>query len=358
MQDADLLLDDGVTYAALILLGRPRALAMHLPQAEVVFEYRATEESGPAQQRVELRKGFLLFADELWNLTNLRNDTQHSQQGFFVTDIPTFSEAVVREAILNAVSHRDYRLEGSVFIRQYPRRLEVVSPGGLPPGITVDNILRRQQPRNRRIAEAFSKCGLVERAGQGMNRMIEQSVRESKALPDFSGTDDYQVSVTLHGAVQDPAFVRFLEQIGRERLASFMTEDFVLLDILRRGQPVPDDLHHRLRRLVDLDVAERVGRGRGTRYILCRRFYALADEKGEYTRARRLDRETNKQLLLRHIVDNRAQGSPLHDLLRVLPQERRETVQGLLRQMQTGGLVHCRGRTRGALWYPGPKVDE
>ncbi len=358
LQAAEIVLDGGVTYAALVLLGRPQALALHLPQAEVVIEYRATEEAGPAQQRVELRKGFLLFADELWTLIDLRNDTQHFQQGFFVTDIPTFSEAVVREAVLNAVSHRDYRLKGSVFIRQYPRRLEVVSPGGWPPGITVENILYRQEPRNRRLAEAFSKCGLVERAGQGMNRMFAESVRDSKALPNFDGTDDYQVSVTLHGTVQDPGFVRFLEQIGREHLTSFTTDDFVLLDILRRSQPIPEHLRDRLKRLVDLDVAERVGRGRGTRYILCRRFYAFVDEGGTYTRARRLDRETNKQLLLKHIRDSKSSGSPLRDLLRVLPQETRETVQGLLRQMQGAGVVHCRGRTRGARWYPGPKPSE
>ena len=47
--------------------------------------------------------------------------------------------------------------------------------------------------RNRRIAEAFAKCGLVERSGQGANRMFEECIKRSKALPDFSGTDDFQL---------------------------------------------------------------------------------------------------------------------------------------------------------------------
>lgn len=63
---------------------------------------------------------------------NLRNDIQHYQEGFFIFDIPTFNESVVREAILNAVSHRNYQLAGSVFIRQFPDRLVIESPGGLP----------------------------------------------------------------------------------------------------------------------------------------------------------------------------------------------------------------------------------
>jgi ATP-dependent DNA helicase RecG len=58
--------------------------------------------------------------------------------------------------------------------------MEIISPGGFSPGITPENILIRQYPRNRRIAEAFAKCGLVERSGQGADRMFEACVKESK----------------------------------------------------------------------------------------------------------------------------------------------------------------------------------
>jgi ATP-dependent DNA helicase RecG len=166
LADAELVVDGGVTYAALVLFGTRQALGKCLPQAEVIFEYRSSDASGPAQQREEYRQGFFLFQDNLWTTINLRNDRQHFQSGLFVLDIPTFNERAIREAVLNAVSHRDYRLAGSVFVRQYPRRLELVSPGGFPAGVTQDNILWRQAPRNRRIAEAFAKCGLVERSGQ------------------------------------------------------------------------------------------------------------------------------------------------------------------------------------------------
>ena len=111
--------------------------------------------------------------DRIWELVNLRNDKQHYQEGFFVFDIATFNERVVREAILNAVSHRNYQFGGSIFVRQFRDRLIVESPGGLPFGITLDNILDRQLPRNRRIAEILSLCGMVERSGQGMNLMFE-----------------------------------------------------------------------------------------------------------------------------------------------------------------------------------------
>jgi ATP-dependent DNA helicase RecG len=130
--DAELLIDGKATIAALILFGTHEALGRHLAQAEVVFEYRSTEASGPAQDRVEFREGFFLFHDALWQRINLRNDRQSYQDGLFRYEVPTFDEVAVREALLNAVAHRDYHLSGSVFMRQYPRRLEIVSPGGFP----------------------------------------------------------------------------------------------------------------------------------------------------------------------------------------------------------------------------------
>jgi ATP-dependent DNA helicase RecG len=281
---------------------------------------------------------------------NLRNDKQHYQDGLFMLELPTFNEGAVREAILNAVAHRDYRHPGSVFIRQSARRIEIVSPGGLPQGITPENILDRQEPRNRRIADVFGKCGLVERAGQGANRIFETCIREGKPLPDFTHTDAYQVSLTLHGEVGDPAFVRFLERIGRETATSFDTHDFLVLDLVHREEPVPAALRGRLRRLAELGVVESVGRGRGVRFLLARRFYAMTASRGAYTRRRGLDRETNKELLLTHLREN-SDGSPMSELQEVLPGISRANVQRLLDELRRAGRVRLTGQRRGARWF-------
>ena len=357
LNDAEALVDGSLTYAALILFGTRKALGRHLAQTEVIFEYRASDVSGPAQQRKEFRQGFFSFYDELWDLINLRNDIQHFQSGLFVLDIPTFSERVVREAVLNAVSHRDYQLGGSVFIRQHPRRLALESPGGFPVGITEQNILDRQLPRNRRIADIFAKCGLVERSGQGMNLMFELSIQESKPTPDFAGTDQYQVVLNLNGEVQDPRFLQFLEKVGRETLELFSTADFLLLDHIHRERRVPDQLQNRLQSLVEKGAVERFGRGRGVKYILSRRYYKMVDEKGAYTRKKGLDRETNKALLLKHIKENRDSGSRLKELMQVLPALTMPQVQTLLRELKSEGEIHKVGRTRAALWYPDSETD-
>jgi ATP-dependent DNA helicase RecG len=349
LADAELLVDGQLNYAALILFGTRPALGKYLAQSEVIFEYRSSEGSVPFQQRLEYRQGFFSFYDGLWNAIALRNDVQSYQDGLFRIEIPTFSEGVVREVILNAVGHRDYRLSGSVFVKQFPRYMEVTSPGGFPPGITVENILDRQSPRNRRLAEAFARCGLIERSGQGMNRIFEESIRQSKPLPNFAGSDAHHVRVELRGEVQNPAFIRFLEKVGAERMASFATQDFLVLDLLQREQPVPEALRARIPQLAQLGIVERAGRGR---YILSRDLYAHLGQKGAYTRILGLGEAENMALLYKHIVDNREQGSPLADLVQVLPSLSERRVKYLLKRLKDDGKAETRGGRRWARWVP------
>ena len=352
LTDAELIVDGQVTNAALILLGTRKALGKYLAQAELIFEYRSSEVPGPAAERQEFRQGFLPVLDEIWRLISQRNDLQHFQQGLLNWDVPTFNVRVVREAVLNAVSHRDYRLGGSIFIRQYPRRIEIVSPGGFPDGVTPENILRQQNPRNRRVAEVLGKCGLVERAGQGFDLIFRECIQQSKPLPDFSHTDAHSVWLTLYGDIQDPEFLRFLEEIGLERVAAFGLDDLRVVDFVHRDQRVPDDLEPRIEHLLDQGIIERGGRGRGVRLLLSRRFYRHIGKAGAYTRKRGLDRETNKELLLKHIQGNRKEGSPLRQLVQVLPALSHVQVQKLLQALRIAGRIYKVGNTRAARWYP------
>lgn len=359
LANSELLVDGGVTYAALILFGTRPALGRHLAQAELVFEYRASEASGPAAQREEYREGFFAWHDALWTLINLRNERTPYRDGLFVMDVPAFDEVQVREALLNAVAHRDYRLGGSVFVRQFAQRLEVVSPGGFPPGITISNVLDQQSPRNRRLAEALGRCGLIERSGQGMNLMFERAIRQGKPLPDFTGTSPHEVRLCLNGLVSDPAFVRFMERLGEETLRCFSTHDFLVLDHLHREQPLNEALRARLPRLLEMGAVESTGgRGKGARYMLARRLYEAMGATGVYTRKKGLDRDTNKALLLQHIRRNAAQGSKMREFIQVLPALPRSQIQVLLRELAAAQAAHTIGIKNGARWFPGPRPED
>jgi len=352
LEDAELFEEGGLTYAALILLGTRKALNRLLGQAEVIFEYRSGARPGPAQERVEFREGALLFLDTLWELVDKRNDLQSYQNGMFMKQVPTFNEAAVREGILNAVAHRDYRLHGSVFLRQYPRRIRIESPGGFLPGITPETILHKQAPRNRRLAETLHKCGLVERSGQGFDRIMEACILESKPRPAFDGTDDYQVWLTLEGEVQDPRFLRLLEAVGQEQVRSFDTDHLLVLDLAYRQQPIPADLRPSVLPLVEAGILERAGR----RVIPSHRLMTALGEKGGYTRIKGLQRPAQRELILQHLRESK-EGARFEDLEQVLPGQASRSVKSILQALKGEGLIHLQGKTKGARWFPGPSSN-
>lgn len=346
LEDSDLCSNNGVTYAALILLGKAKSLGKHLAQAEVVFEYRSSEAPGPANQRDEYRQGFLMVFDKLWRTINLRNDKQHYQKGFVMHHIDTFREGSVREAVLNAISHRDYRHPGSVFVRQYPLRLEIVSPGGLPAGITPDNMIDKQFPRNRRIAETMLRCGLVERSGQGANQMLVESVRDSKPVPDYSRSDKHEVFLCLRGDVQDTSFVRFLERVESQRSRPFSTHEFLALDLVRRGAPLPTDLREVGQALATARLIEPHGHGRGSRLLLSPELYDSSWQP------RLVDRDALKVSILKSLKEHRSLGSTVGELLERFPPLSRDQMKAFLKDLRAEGKARSVGRTKAGRWYP------
>ena len=91
-------------------------------------------------------------------------------------DIPEYPMKALREAIINAVMHRDWFMDGAnVFVELYPDRIEVVSPGGLPKGMTVADLGREAVRRNALIADLLHRIGFIEKAGTGVKRIRDEA---------------------------------------------------------------------------------------------------------------------------------------------------------------------------------------
>lgn len=331
LQDADLYVHArGLTYAALILFGRREALMRLLPQAEVIYEYRESEASIAFDARHEFREGFLAVRAALWALLDQNNGTSTVDLGEEKRSIRSVHATAILEGVVNAICHRDYRLLGSTFIRQSPNRLEIASPGGFLPEVTPENILFCQSPRNRRLAEALTRCGFADRSGQGADRMFAVSLQEGKRPPDFQRSTSSGVVVVLNGVVQDPAFITYLERITKETGMEFHVEDLVVLDAIHGERPTAPNLRGRLTELLRIGAVEQVEAGR---FVLSQRFYELRGRPGEYTRRRGLDRETRKELLLRHVRTTGAVGAPLRDLSQVLPEASHDELAELLGEL-------------------------
>lgn len=207
----------------------------------------------------------------------------------------------------------------------------------------------RQAPRNRRVAEILAKCGLVERSGQGMNLIYEFSIKEAKGLPDFSGTDAAMVRLTLNGLVLDKSMLLLINKIGAEALDCFSTADFLIINLLSHGESLPENLHKRVRRLLDLGIIEK---GSGKQYIFARRYYENAGKAGVHTRLSGLDKGYNMGLLLKHIVIQKDSGAPFCELQQVLPAHSRNQIKTLLITLRAEGKIRAEGTRRSARWFP------
>jgi len=225
----------------------------------------------------------------------------------------------------------------------------------LPPGVTIETILWKQAPRNRRLAEAFARCGLVERSGQGMNRIYETCILESKQGPDFSPSDSYNFWIPLHGSIRQPEFLRLLEKIGRERLISFSLDDLFVIQAVYDERPIAERFKAAANRLLEEGLLERASKRGTSRWILSRKLYAAIGKTGVHTRKKGLDRETNKELLLKHLRSSEPEGAKMEELLQVLPSKDRNSIRTLLLELQTENRIHVRGKTKAARWHQGSK---
>ncbi len=348
LNDLGLRNKEGLTYAALILLGTEVSLRTHLPNAEIIFQYRNSKDTIEYQDRVDYRAAFFRVQDRLWDKIVSRNQITQMQEGFFTPEIPAFNEKVTKEIILNAVTHRDYKQPGSIIIKQSPQEFTIQSPGGFLPGVTPENIIRKSTPRNRLLAEALQHVGLVQRAGQGMDTVFEETIKEGKGIPDFSGTDKHDVVLTISAQVKNPAFLQYLERVINEKQVHLSLGDIVLLQEMESGDASP--AKEEVQSFLDIGIVEQVGRTKGTRYMLSHNYYTSKNKQGEYTRLKGLSRDVKKQLILEHLRKNE-KGAHLDEFAAALPELSRQDISNMLQELKRNGFITKKsGNTRGTIW--------
>jgi ATP-dependent DNA helicase RecG len=139
-------------------------------------------------------------------------------------EFPQYSDRAVFEAVVNAVVHRDYSIHGSkVRILQFDDRVEIYSPGPLPNSVTVDSLPLRQATRNELITALLARISVegvegagrhqyfMERRGDGVPIILNESLRLSSRLPEYRLLDDAELLLTIYSAELPNQFPRIIE---------------------------------------------------------------------------------------------------------------------------------------------------
>ncbi len=269
------------TVAGLLLFGKDPQF--FIPQSGIVYvRFVGNEPRGPGgmpgySRREEFNGALARVIEDCWAILLQEMRGEAVVRGLKREDRMLYPTFAVREALVNAVCHRDYRLTGRrVEIRQFDDRLEVSSPGGLPGYITLDNIVEEHFSRNPRLVNGLFEWGYIEQLGLGIDRMIEEMVQAGHPQPEFRPTP-YSFTVVLRrsegAAVRRPAMPEWGGRLSERQIRAlqYLQEYSRITNREYRDlcpDVTPETLRLDLTDLVDKGLVMKIGDKKGTYYIM------------------------------------------------------------------------------------------
>lgn len=343
------------TYTGMLLLGKQEKLREYMPTAESGFlMMNGTEVSTNETFYLPL----LAATERMLDFVNARNPEQEMEMGLFRISIPEFDKRAVREAIINAFSHRDYTQLGRVLVRMDSDGLTVTNPGGFIEGVTIQNILTVEpHGRNPVLADALKRIGLAERSGRGVDRIYEGSLRYGRALPDYSETSSTSVTLFIPRGMPDKSLVYLISEQQQKTGVPVPLNALLVLNLLRQSRRmttaeiskeahIPEaKMRATLEYLTETGIIEAIGTGRGRAYILSAKSYK---DPAKYVRQTGIDQLRFPEFVMKLA---KQQGfvsrKDVIELLHISPSQ----AYRLLRKMVEDGRLTRQGNTISARYY-------
>lgn len=314
LSDLDLLTSLGlvraghITRGGIILAGKERSICQHVPGYG--WTHLRMIDDTDYSDRMDGRDAMLVAIDRIFDRIMADNPLTTLKQGMFHFEFRRYPEVVLREALMNAFYHADFRIGGPILVRQYSHMLEIGNPGGFIGGVSPANILHHPPAaRNPLLVEALIKLHLVNRSNLGVPRMYKAMLVEGKEPPIIDERGD-AVTLTLKaGAYSLP--VRVFVEKESERGEGLTVDHLLLLTHLLRHPEIDthtaavliqrserearEILHEMETRRGYLD---RGGVGRGTYWVLRPDLHRRLMAPGHPDRDRRIDWEAAKTRVL------------------------------------------------------------
>ena len=305
--------DDGrikPTTTGLLFVGNNKALK-ELPYYEVKYiHYFADGTYKP----YEYKGNIIEVAKECFAQLKAEIRQQEYIFGLFREYVEDYSEIVLRELLVNALAHRDISRQQIIEIRKYDDGgyLEFESPGRFPEGVTIENYLRKTNPRNPNVMDILREIGMAEKAGSGFDKIFTDLLKKGKALPEPEETETsvvFRVKAEVSSEKLIELSLLYENQTGKSLK---LDQLFVLSEIVTRGKVKlselsespnisPYRLHSILDNLQDLEFIEPTGKTSGLSYILHITKRKSTEDKIDYVKAKKQDKARQKEAILRYL---------------------------------------------------------
>jgi ATP-dependent DNA helicase RecG len=346
-----------------LILGREAALREHLPTHEVAFQVlEGTKVRVNDFYRTPLLKTFERVTEQM----EARVEEDEVQVGLFRVPIPTFDKRAYREALLNAMMHRDYTRLGAVHVRWESDGLVVSNPGGFVEGVTLGNLLVVEpKPRNPLLADVIKRIGLVERTGRGIDMIYQGLLRYGRPEPDYTRSDTTTVVVQLSSAKPDLAFLQMILETEEQTGSPVPLDAMIVLARLRRERRIDtstvaqaiqkDQAAARgvLEKLVEIGLIEAHGAKKGRTYTLSAKVYQKFGQSADYVRQAGFDTIQQEQMVLQYVRKHRRiTRQEAAELCRITSDQAKRLLSSLTRRKK----LTKQGLRKGAFYEIGPNL--
>lgn len=218
------------------------------------------------KDRKELTGSLFSQLTDAYKTIDFYNGTKATFEDLLRIDERDYPEDAVREALLNAIVHRDYTFSGSTFINLYSDRLEIISLGGLVSGLSLEAaMLGASQPRNEKLASLFYRMKLIEAYGTGISKIIS-CYKGLQVQPKFENVEGaFRVTLpnihTQDTHIEDEKYLPILKLFKNQKEITRADVE----EILGIGTTHAINI---LKEMLEQDMLTKVGGGRQTRYVI------------------------------------------------------------------------------------------
>jgi ATP-dependent DNA helicase RecG len=352
LTDSDLASSLGLTKgnqivrAGLMLFGKESSIKEHARHYR--WTHLRMKDDTEYTDRMDGGDAFLIAIDRIFDRIMADNPLTTVIHGMFHFEYRRYPEIVLREALMNAFCHADFRIESPILIKQFQDRIEMSNPGELIGGITPENILRHGPvARNPMLVGALTQLRLVNRSNLGVPRMYKEMLIEGKEPPIIDETGE-AVKVTLNAGEFSPAFRAFVENEGKS--GKGLTIDHLLIlrylashreidtkkatFIIQRNERQALDILHEMEH--DRHFLEHGGTGRSTYWALSPALHRLLNLSGHPDGDKRMDWEAAKATVLSVLRKRRgaADNALMNEDIRKITHLDRFQVSRLMKEMR------------------------
>lgn len=213
-ENFNLVIDGYLTYLGILWLGN--AAQRSRISYPITVQYIVYDKMEQKVRKLDWYDNLLNPAELLVDIEKQAIELTYSYEfpdGLFRKQVRHYHPKVIRELLVNAFAHKLFSISGDIVIEVYPDRLEISNPGGLPLGVTADNILHQRQRRNPQFVRILQALELMEGEGSGYDLIYELDMRDSKHLPIVE-SDYNQTKVIQYATITNPDLLQLFEYVS------------------------------------------------------------------------------------------------------------------------------------------------